>query len=129
MGQENDSRSIVMVVDDSDDLRLMLATYLREAGYEVIEAKNGLEAVEVAREKCPALVFMDINMPVMDGLTATRLLREIKELCGTAVVALSAFGSEDYRQLALDAGCNAYVNKMASLNHLLRLAQDFLPAA
>ena len=121
-------KQTVMVVDDSEDVRQLMAMQLRMSGYEVIEAKDGLEAVELATENCPALIFMDIHMPVMDGLTATRQLREITELCGTTIVAFSAFGSGGNRQQALDAGCNAYVNKTDYIGDLSGIVRRFLPA-
>jgi CheY-like chemotaxis protein len=118
-----------MVVDDSDDVRELVALQLRLSGYDVIEARNGLEAVELTKQNCPALVFMDIQMPVMDGVTATRMLRRIEELCGMVIVAFSAFASGDSRQSALEAGCNEYVNKNEGINRLAGIAGRYLSAA
>ena len=118
-----------MVVDDSDDVRELVALQLRLSGYDVIEARNGLEAVELAKQKCPALVFMDVQMPVMDGVTATRLLRRIEELCGMVIVAFSAFASGDNRVRALAAGCDEYVSKNEGINLLTGIAGRYLSAA
>lgn len=117
------------MVDDSDDMRLVMAMQLRASGYEVIEARDGREAVELAREHRPALIFMDIYMPGMGGLAATRLLREIDGLSDIRIAAFSAFGSGDNRQLALDAGCNAYFNKTENINRLPGIAAHFLSAS
>jgi CheY-like chemotaxis protein len=122
-------KQTIMVVDDSDDVRLVMAMQLRASGYEVVEAGDGREAIELARAHSPALVFMDINMPVMDGLTATRLLRAIKELGDMRIVGFSALGSGDNRLRALDAGCDAYVNKTANINRLPAIAESILSAA
>ena len=129
MSAADGKKQTIMVVDDSEDVREMVAMHLRMSGYEVIEARDGREAVELARAYCPPLIFMDIHMPVMDGLTATRLLREIEELCDTVIVAFSALGSGGNRQLALDAGCNAYVSKTGNIQQLSSIAERFLPAA
>ena len=122
-------KKTVMVVDDSDDLRELVALQLRLSGYDVVEARDGQEAVELARERCPALVFMDIQMPGMDGVTATRLMRRIEELCGMVIVAFSAFGSGDNRERALAAGCDEYVSKSEGINRLTGIAGRYLNAA
>jgi CheY-like chemotaxis protein len=129
MSAHDSKKQTIMVVDDSEDVRDVMVMQLRESGYEVIEAGDGREAVELAKAHCPSLIFMDINMPVMDGLTATRLLREIKELCGTVIVAFSAFSSGSNRQFALEAGCNAYVSKTSNIHQLSSIAEHFLQVA
>ena len=118
-----------MVVDDTADVRELMSMQLHLLGYEVVVATNGQEAVEVARETCPALILMDIHMPVMDGLTAVRLIRDIKGLCEASIVAFSAFWGGDNRQRALDAGCDDYVNKTEGINQLSTIVRRYLPAA
>ena len=118
-----------MVVDDSDDVRELAALQLRMSGYEVIEARDGQEAVELAKENCPAVIFMDIQMPVMDGLTATRMIRGIRELCAVVIVAFSAFGSGGNRQKAIEAGCDDFVSKVVGVNQLSSIIERFLPPA
>jgi len=129
MSAPGGKKQTIMVVDDSEDVRDVMAMQLRMSGYEVIEARDGREAIELARAYCPPLIFMDINMPVMDGLAATRLLREIEALCDTVIVAFSAYGSGANRQLALDAGCDAYVSKSSNIHQLSSIAERFLSAA
>ncbi|HEY9283787.1 MAG TPA: response regulator [Pyrinomonadaceae bacterium] len=126
MSSPSGRKRTVMVVDDSDDLREMAALQLRMSGYEVIEARDGQKAVELARANCPALIFMDIQMPGMDGLTATRLIRGIRELCAVVIVAFSAFGSGGNRELALEAGCNDFVSKVVGVNQLAAIVERFL---
>lgn len=118
----------ILVVDDSEDVRELTALQLRLAGYEVFEARDGREAIEIARRHRPALVLMDINMPVLDGLAATRLLRQVKELCHICIVAFSAFGDGESRRLALEAGCDDYVSKPAGIAMLLEIVQRHLSA-
>ncbi len=118
-----------MVVDDSPDVRELMALQLRLSGYDVIEAADGGEAVELARANCPALIFMDIQMPVMDGLTATRMIRGVRELCAVTIIAFSAFGSGGSRERAIEAGCDDFVSKVVGVNQLAAIVERFLPAA
>lgn len=127
MALPGNANNTVMVVDDFDDIRELICTHLRMLGYDVVEASNGQEAIEIARATRPALVFMDIQMPVMDGIAATRLLRNIKELSGIAIVAFSAFGSGENRKRALEAGCSDYVDKVIGMNNLVEIVRRFMP--
>ena len=118
----------VMVVDDSDDLRGMVCGQLKLLGYDVVEARDGREAVALAMKTRPALIIMDMQMPIMDGLSATTLLRDMKELSSTTIIAFSASDSDRNRQAALDAGCSDYVNKFSGLKPLVTLVRNFLPS-
>ncbi|HYG09378.1 MAG TPA: response regulator [Pyrinomonadaceae bacterium] len=129
MSSTSGRNQTVMVVDDSDDVREVAALQLRMSGYDVIEARDGQEAVELARQNCPALIFMDIQMPGMDGLTATRLIRNIRELCAVTIIAFSAFGSGGNRERAIEAGCDDFVSKVAAVNQLPAIIERFLPPA
>jgi len=99
----------VLVVDDFDDTRLLLRTWLQKKGFRVLEAENGNEAVAAAARHHPDFIIMDVEMPELDGLDATRQIRELKQIPHVPIVAVSAYGVEQYRELALDAGCDAYV--------------------
>jgi CheY-like chemotaxis protein len=118
-----------MVVDDSDDVRELMALQLRLSGYNVVEARDGLESVVLARQSRPALILMDINMPVMDGVEATRTLRGIEEVCRVVIVAFSALSSGDNRRRALEAGCDDYITKHEGINDLPGVVRRYLPAA
>lgn len=95
----------VMVVDDSEDIRELISMRLRGKGYRVVEAGNGREAVELAPQVHPALILMDLSMPVLDGYEATRQIHERPQQRDVPVVAVSAFCDPHNRQRALDAGC------------------------
>lgn len=99
----------ILVADDTPDLRQLLSLYLRKMGLEVLLAENGQEAVEIAVSKQPDLVFMDMQMPVMDGVEAVRALRR-QGYTGT-VLALTAQSERDRIEAMLDAGCDGYVEK------------------
>jgi CheY-like chemotaxis protein len=119
----------VMVVDDNESMRELIGMHLRVHGYEVVEAADGSEAVELVRRECPALILMDINMPVMDGLEATRLIRAIKDLCRMPIVAISAYGDGSNNRLeALAAGCDEYISKTKGINEIPAIVERHLRA-
>lgn len=103
----------VMVVEDYDAIRLLLKSHLEKLGYRVLEASDGMEAVEVARAECRflRLILMDLNLRSTDGLTATSRIREIKELCDVPIIACTARSSEEQKVKALAAGCTDVVAK------------------
>ena len=103
-------RQTILVVDDFDDTRLLLRTWLERRGFCVVEAENGLEAVEKAVSQSPDLIIMDMEMPKLDGLSATRRIRRLSGFGQVPIVAVSAYGADQFRLLALDAGCNEYVS-------------------
>src|SRR6185369_4324813 len=100
----------ILLVEDFDDTRLMMRLWLQRKGYRVIEADTGEEAVTVAQREHPDLIIMDMMMPGMNGLDATQEIRQDQALRRTPIVAVSAYGVDEYRRLALDAGCNEYVS-------------------
>ena len=104
------TRRTVLVVDDFDDTRLLLRTWFERRGFRVIEAENGLQAISRAQSEAPDLIIMDVEMPRLDGLAATRQIRSMNALGSVPIVAVSAYGAEQFRDLALAAGCNEYVS-------------------
>lgn len=117
----------ILVVDDFDDTRLLLRTFLEAKGYRVCEATNGNQAVAAAQREHPDLIIMDVNMPELDGLSATRKIRDIKELECVPVVAVSAYGADQFRREALAAGCNEYVSTPVEPESLEALIRSFFP--
>jgi two-component system cell cycle response regulator DivK len=101
----------VLLVEDTEDNRFMMRRLLEMVGYRVIEARNGQEAVKLAETERPSLILMDLSLPVIDGLAATRLIREIPETKLTPIIAVSAHDTADFQDEALAAGCNGYVTK------------------
>lgn len=91
------------------------------SGYDVVEARNGAEAVEVAEQQLPKLILMDLSLPVIDGLAATRLIRSKSELKETPIIAVSAHDTTDFQSEALRAGCNAYITKPIDFTKLEQL--------
>ena len=104
------ARSTILIVDDFDDTRLLLRTWLEKKGYRVIEAENGKEAVATAESRRPDLIIMDVEMPELDGLSATRQIRALPNFERVPIIAVSAYGASQFRDAALTAGCNEYVS-------------------
>lgn len=99
----------ILVVDDFDDTRLLLRTWLQRRGFRVVEAEDGVAAIKLATTESPDLIIMDMEMPLLDGLSATRKIRETDGLSEIPIVAVSAYGADQFRDLALEAGCDEYV--------------------
>ena len=120
------SKPVILVVDDFDDTRLLLRTWLERKGFQVIEAENGNEAVSQAASQRPSLIIMDLEMPELDGLAATRKIRSVKELENVPVLAVSAYGAEQFREDALAAGCDEYVSTPFEPEALEKLIRSFV---
>ena len=120
------AKPVILVVDDFDDTRLLLRTWLERKGFEVIEAENGNEAVSQAETKRPHLIIMDLEMPELDGLAATRKIRAVKELEKVPVLAVSAYGAEQFRDDAIAAGCDEYVSTPFEPEALEKLIRSFI---
>ena len=101
----------VLLVDDDESNRDMLSRRLEHRGYQVVTAVDGREALEKARAEVPVLILMDVTLPVLDGLQATRELKSTPALRGIPVIALTAHASLDDRDRARAAGCDDYDTK------------------
>ena len=118
----------ILLVEDFDDTRLMMKLWLQKKDYRVIEAEDGEQAVEFAQREQPDLIIMDMMMPGLGGLDATRQIREYRSLRQTPIVAVSAYGADEYRARALDAGCNVYVPTPFEPEKLSQLIERLLAA-
>jgi len=119
-------RPTILVVDDFDDTRWLLRTWLERKGFRVIEAENGNDAVSEAQSESPDLIIMDLEMPELDGLAATRQIRASEKLADVPIVAVSAYGAEQFRGPALLAGCNEYVSTPFEPSDLERLIRSYV---
>ena len=108
--KSNDGQRTILIVDDFDDTRLLLRTWLQKKGYQVVEAENGKQAVAMAESCQPDLIIMDVEMPELDGLSATRQIRTLANSKEVPIVVVSAYGADLFRADALAAGCNEYVS-------------------
>jgi len=120
-GQRTESKFLILVVDDSADNVAMLSLDLQQQGYRVVTAANGEDAVTVATQTQPNLILMDINLPTLDGLGATRRIRENDGLREVPVIAITAFGTEGFQRAAYDAGVSGYLTKPLDLDRMHQL--------
>lgn len=117
----------VLVADDSADTRAVLRKLLEEGGCAVVEAANGHEAVESAKRSCPDLIMMDLNMPHVDGLSATEEIRGLKDWCeGVPIIAMTAYHTYGIDGAAMEAGCNEYLIKPFDFPYLVQVLRKYL---
>ena len=101
----------ILVVEDNGDNREILVYRLQQLGFDILVASNGKEAIEIASQAKPDLIFMDLRMPVMDGWEATRALRQTEWGKDLPVIAVTAHAMEEDRRKAFIAGCNDFIQK------------------
>lgn len=116
---------VILVVEDNEMNRDMLVRRLQKRSYEVITASNGETALEQAKSQQPHVILMDMRMPVMDGWTAVKKLKEMPETCDIPIIGVSANGLQEDKAQALAVGCVAYETKPIDFNRLLALIQEF----
>ena len=121
-----DKKKILIVDDDEKNLKLM-RILIQNAGYETIEAENGEEAVRLAKEHIPALILMDNRMPVMDGITATKILKAEPTTANIPVIATTASAMKgDRERIILESGCDDYVPKPINAKSFMNLVKKYL---
>ena len=107
----NNDVTYILIVEDSDDNREILRYILRSIGYGVLEAANGEQAVEICKTRRPALILMDLSMPVLDGYGAVRKIRQLEGRGDVPIIAVSAHATVDHRARAVAVGFNDYLTK------------------
>jgi two-component system cell cycle response regulator DivK len=120
-------RAIVLVAEDHEDTRQLLRTLLERRGLSVVEASDGLAAVDVAERERPDLILMDGGLPLLDGIAVTRRLRGQPALSAVPIVFLSGHAGPQSQRAALDAGCDEYVVKPFDIAHLDTVLNRHLP--
>ncbi|MBA2703050.1 MAG: response regulator [Blastocatellia bacterium] len=119
----------VLLVEDTEDNRQMMGRLLEMSGFRVVEATNGREAVEAAAREHPKIILMDLSLPFVDGLAATRRIRNLPELKGIPIVAVSAHDTADFHHEALAAGCDAYITKPIDFSELEEVMRRMISKA
>jgi CheY-like chemotaxis protein len=115
----------VLIVDDDPFIRKLVSTTLEDvAGFELVEAADGREALEMADRDAPALVFLDIDMPEVDGYEACRQLRSAPDTAQATIVMLTAAAGEEAEREAEEAGADLFLTKPFSPLELLRLVDE-----
>jgi two-component system, cell cycle response regulator DivK len=116
----------ILVVEDQEDNRQILRDLLGTAGYQLVEAANGEEALAVVATQRFDLILMDIQLPVMDGYEATRRIRLNPELKSIPIIAVTSYALVGDEAKALAAGCSAYITKPYSPRALLAKVREYL---
>jgi two-component system, cell cycle response regulator DivK len=124
MQEPRSSVKTVLLVEDYADGRFVLGRLLEMSGYRVLEAADGREGVRVAEKECPDVVLMDLQMPVLDGFTATSIIRRTESICRVPVVAVSAQSTEDFISAARRVGFDHFIPKPVDFDTLLEVVRE-----
>ena len=125
----SNDQSTVLLVEDTEDNRQMMKKLLELSGFRVVEAINGKEAVRAAVNENPAIILMDLSLPLIDGLAATREIRGLPSVNRVPIIAVSAHDTADFHAEALAAGCDAYITKPINYPELEELVTRLIARA
>lgn len=126
MPQRQQQSPLILLAEDNEANIATLADYLQLHEFQVSLARNGLEAVHIAKQQKPDLILMDVQMPEMDGLEATRLIRAEAELATLPIIALTALAMPGDRERCLDAGATEYLTKPIGLKKLTKIITQYI---
>ncbi len=115
----------ILVIEDNEINMKLVRTLLKIGGYRVLEVRDAETGIEVARRDKPDLILMDIQLPAMDGLEATRLIKREPEVQHIPVVALTSYAMQGDEKKALEAGCSGYISKPIDTRKFLEILSDF----
>ena len=115
----------ILIVEDFEDTRVMVRYLLEDMGYRVLEASDGWKAVEAVKRQAPDLILMDMALPLINGLSATKLIRQFDETAKIPIIAFTASGQYLYQQ-AIEAGCNDMINKPLDIDKLQPMIEQYL---
>ena len=119
----------ILIVEDILDLRTILRTVVESLGYSSLLASNGREAVDMAAAELPDLIMMDIVMPEMDGLQATRLIRQNPKTSSIPIIAVTALGTHKNREEIFQCGCDDYIAKPFKFAQLIPRIEKLLKSS
>lgn len=119
-------KKTILIVEDNDQNRLLLCDLLTYHGFAVMEAKTGVEGIALAREEKPDLILMDIQMPVLDGLAAGKILKEDPLTSRLRIIALTSFAMRGDSEMILAAGFDGYIAKPIDTHELPLLIKKAL---
>lgn len=121
----SDTAKTVLLVEDNDQNRMLFHDLLEAKGYEVLEARTGMEGWRVARERHPAIILMDIQLPDISGLEVTQWLKSDEDLKSIPVVAVTIFATEVDRRNFLAKGCDGFIPKPIIVSNFLETVERF----
>src|SRR6476646_7562248 len=119
----------VLIVEDNELNMKLFHDLLEAQGYDILETREGLQALSLAREHHPDLILMDIQLPEISGLEVTKWLKEDEELASIPVVAVTAFAMKGDEERIREGGCEAYLSKPISVAKFIETIRHFLGTA
>ncbi len=117
---------VILIVEDEQKNLKLIRDLLQKFGYTTIEATDGKQGVELAKTRRPDLILMDVQMPVMDGLEATRILKADATTKNIPIVVLTSYAMKGDKERILEAGCNEYLSKPIDIRELLKTVAKYL---
>jgi CheY-like chemotaxis protein len=126
MSEKPPANLTILLVEDDEDTRYLMQLEMERRGYRVIEAEDGEKAVELVQQEYPDIILMDLSLPRMDGLEATKQIREFDGMRTVPIVAVTAHQESDFREGAKDSGFDAYVTKPIDFDWLSELIVGLL---
>src|SRR5438094_127549 len=116
----------ILYIEDNPENRMLVRAVLEAAGYDLVEAEDGLAGIEAAIREEPALILLDINLPGVDGYEIVAILKSFPNLASTPVIAVTAYAMQGDRQRTLVAGCDGYLQKPINVDAFPRQVAEFL---
>ena len=116
----------VLIIEDNENNLYMMRFILTKLGHEVLEARDGASGIDLAKKNRPDLILMDIQLPVLDGYSATRQNREDDTLKDVPIIAVTSYAMVGDREKAIEAGCTAYVEKPINPASFIKVLERYL---
>jgi len=117
---------VILIVEDEPKNLKLIRDLLQVSGYLTLEATDGVKGIELARAHKPDLIFMDMLMPIMDGLEATKILKADAETRNIPIIALTSYAMKGDEARISEAGCNGYITKPIDTREFLKKVSEFL---
>ena len=125
-GRSRDRRGKILHIEDNPENRMLVRAVLEAAGYDIVDAEDGLSGIEAAIREAPALILLDVNLPAVDGYEVVSILKSFPAMSTTPVIAVTAYAMEGDRQRTLVAGCDGYIQKPIDVDTFPRQVEEFL---
>src|SRR5213083_1722399 len=125
-GRALNKKPKILYIEDNPENRMLVRAVLEAAGYDLVEAEDGLAGIEAAIREEPALILLDINLPGVDGYEIVAILKSFPNLANTPVIAVTAYAMEGDRQRTLVAGCDGYIQKPIDVDAFPSQVGEFL---
>lgn len=119
----------VMIVEDNELNMKLFHDLLESRGYETVQTRSGMEALDLAREHMPDLILMDIQLPEVSGLVVTKWIKEDEDLVHIPIIAVTAFAMKGDEERIIEGGCDGYISKPISVPNFLKTIETYIGAA